>query len=281
MDSSLWFSITVASPSAEERGHELLELGSSGIEVLSDDCLKAFFYHKNIGLIQSRIQELGFVIQLVEVVPSENWLVHCEELWRPITLGSISIHPQLGSDPPEPQDGRAIALLPATGFGTGHHATTAQLIETLDRLSLEDPRRFTRALDIGTGSGILALVSAQLFPCQVLAIDNDPLALENAAINLSLNPTLASRIQITRGSVEQGSGKFDLILCNLYFEIIATLLSPLLAKLTPEGHILLSGIQSHERSQLEALLQEHQLAIIALGERDGWIACHCHFGGLP
>ena len=138
-------------------------------------------------------------------------------------------------------------IIPGLGFGTGHHVATQNILHILQRI----PRNSVScALDVGTGSGILAIAIEKLFNVPVLAIDTDPLALENAADNLTINRT--SQIALREGSLDAADGQFDLIVANLYAEILISMSGELLARLPKHGNIVLSGIVEELKPQVEA-----------------------------
>lgn len=137
----------------------------------------------------------------------------------------------------------AIVIKPGRAFGTGHHATTAGALRAIDRLCGE--RRFTRALDVGTGSGILAIAMALLGAKHVTAIDIDAAALDNARENAELNH-LRRRIRLSTTPVAQLSGRFDLIVANILSSVLIAIAPDLIRLLARRGRLILGGILRRE-----------------------------------
>lgn len=137
----------------------------------------------------------------------------------------------------------AIVIKPGRAFGTGHHATTAGALRAIDRLCGE--RRFTRALDVGTGSGILAIAMALLGAKHVTAIDVDAAALDNARENAALNH-LRRRIRLSTTPVAQLSGRFDLIVANILSSVLIAIAPDLIRLLARRGRLILGGILRRE-----------------------------------
>lgn len=137
----------------------------------------------------------------------------------------------------------AIVIKPGRAFGTGHHATTAGALRAIDRLCGE--RRLTRALDVGTGSGILAIAMALLGAKHVTAIDVDAAALDNARENAALNH-LGRRIRLSTTPVAQLSDKFDLIVANILSSVLIAIAPDLIRLLAGRGRLILGGILRRE-----------------------------------
>lgn len=137
----------------------------------------------------------------------------------------------------------AIVIKPGRAFGTGHHATTAGALRAIDRLCGE--RKFARALDVGTGSGILAIAMALLGAKHVTAIDVDAAALDNARENAALNH-LRRRIRLSTTPVAQLSGRFDLIVANILSSVLIAIAPDLIRLLARRGRLILGGILRRE-----------------------------------
>jgi ribosomal protein L11 methyltransferase len=172
-------------------------------------------------------------------VPDEDWARRSQQDLRAIEAGGLVIAPPWdvpkGSLP-------VIIIEPSTGFGTGHHATTRLCLRMLQRLDL----RRARVLDVGTGSGVLALAAWKLGAADVVAVDNDPDALDNARLNISQNGT-AGAIDIIRDDlsalrIERG----DVVLANLTGAILVRYADELRSLVVTGGYLILSGFASDD-----------------------------------
>ncbi|NDC37493.1 MAG: methyltransferase domain-containing protein [Proteobacteria bacterium] len=243
-----WIEIVAVRPDAEECSVLLFELGALGIEIVGPSSVRAFFQNPPDNLV-ALIEGIGFQVTSATTVAKQNWTGQCPEMWHPVEAGALRIRPVESATaaaalPASPEE---IRIIPGLGFGTGHHTATQHVLHLLQ----EVPRSAVRsALDLGTGSGILAIAISRLFHCPTLAIDNDPLALENAAENIAINH--ATGITATEGTLEQAIDSFDLIAANLYAELLISLAPALKEKLNPGGFLALSGIAEGLAAEVEA-----------------------------
>jgi ribosomal protein L11 methyltransferase len=139
-----------------------------------------------------------------------------------------------------------IVIEPSMGFGTGHHATTRLCLRALQGLDVAD--KFV--LDIGTGSGILALAAARLGAARALGIDNDADAIHSAEDNLSLNPE-AAHVRFATTDLDRGTlGPADVVLANLTGAVLIRSAHRLTAATAPGGTLILSGILATEADEV-------------------------------
>jgi len=193
----------------------------------------------------------------------EDWLARWREGQHPFAVGRLLLVVP-GEDEPEPRlrEGRRILrITPGMAFGTGHHETTRFCLEQLERLAGEG----VDVLDMGTGSGILAVAAALLGCRRVVGIDNDPEALRVAAENVALHG-LSDRIDLVVAGTPETAGvqpPFSLVLANILGSTLIgmapALCGPILA---PGGQLLLAGI----------LAGDEQRAVVAAYREEG---LHC------
>jgi len=167
-------------------------------------------------------------------VPDEDWARRTQEGLRAIEAGRLIVAPPWDI----PRGGKAVIIIePSTGFGTGHHATTRLCLRALRRLEL----RGARVVDIGTGSGVLALAAWKLGAADVVAIDNDPDALDNARDNIARNGAGAS-IDIIRDDLASlRIQRADIVLANLTGAVLVRFASELRGLAVEGGYLILSG----------------------------------------
>lgn len=241
---------------------------SSAFMVLLDITTKADDFWHEFCAQDPRFHEVPLEIR---EITDRDWVAETQRQFTPFVIdGRLWVGPHW-IDPPEifARQGVVIRLDPGMAFGTGSHATTQlcleQLIGTLD--AHPDDRR---VLDMGCGSGILAIAAAKLGAGDVHAIDIDPIAVATARDN-----ALANQVDIHASAAETPpAGVFDIVLANILSQPLKVM-APMLTRLTrPGGSLLLSGIlarQADEILQVYRPLSQHLGPITVLQERDGWV----------
>jgi ribosomal protein L11 methyltransferase len=188
--------------------------------------------------------ELGSELQDIASidVPDEDWARRSQAALTAVRIGRLIVappwdHPHRSAAPTLPaRPGEiAIEIDPSMGFGTGHHATTRLCLALLQQQHLEN----ASVVDVGTGSGVLAIAASLLGAIEVVAIDHDADALANARENINRNQATVTLRQVDLGSLE--SGQFDLALANLTSAVIRRYSLALARLAKPGGAIILSG----------------------------------------
>ena len=261
------------------------EFGAGGAHVISDSCVDVYTdeepsKHQDF---KDNLKQLGLEPTSIRKLEEKNWVQEATDSWEDIACENITIAPWLTEDKPVKRAQGTIYIKPGTGFGTGHHATTFSLIGLLQKIQQTDiATEALSILDLGTGSGILALIAAQLFPnAQIDAVDNDPLALENAQCNLELNSELRSKIKLSHAQAADSSsykkgtkGQYDLVIANIYAEVLCQL-EPLLQTLTKKGApLLISGIMFEKLGLIEDQFSSTEWKKEESVEKDGWVALY-------
>jgi len=162
----------------------------------------------------------------------------------------------------------AIDLDPGMAFGTGTHASTKLVLEELDRLA--DGVAPDRVLDVGAGSGILAIAALKLWPAStVVAVDNDPIAVAACAQNAAANH-VGARMAATLTPVGEVSGTFALVLANIQAHVLRALRKDLSAKVAAGGTLILSGLLSPQAEPVagEYVADGFELVAIRVGTDD-------------
>lgn len=162
-----------------------------------------------------------------------------------------------------------IELDPGMAFGTGQHPSTRLCLLALERMTLTD----TRVLDVGTGSGILAIAAVLLGACDVFGCDIDKQAIEIARENAALNQ-VAEKVQLEVGSLGQwawGLGSWDVIIINILAPVIIELLHLARPLLSDTGRIILSGLIDSQAEDVCAKLAEVGLQVVAREQEGDWV----------
>ncbi|HVF43400.1 MAG TPA: 50S ribosomal protein L11 methyltransferase [Pyrinomonadaceae bacterium] len=195
------------------------------------------------GLASSDVREMRF-----REVEGRDWLAEWKSGWRPVYVGRFVVAPPW-SELEEPGERLVIRVEPGMAFGTGTHETTRLCLA-----AIEKHFRGGSFLDVGTGTGILAIGAAMLAPAaRVEACDTDALAVSVAEENARLNG-VAERIGFRVGSVDDSTPSADVVCANLTADVILPLLPALTAATC--GRLILSGILDTQDEQVRARLLE-------------------------
>lgn len=268
-----YWRIVLRNDNVEERAYLLIEEGALGVEIISDHELACFLEGDDWRLFQKRVVDLGFSWVIAEKVPDINWVQKSTTFLQPLRIGGLQIVPVaegcLSDKVHEPNE-LIIKIIPGCGFGTGHHATTAMVIELLQQpmIASSKPRRF---LDLGTGSGILGLAAAALYGGEIVAVDNDPMAVANATDNLRLNGQ-EKRVKIQLGELDQAQGSFDIIMANLYLNILVEQQRRLSTYLTSGGFLIISGYLVDQQAAVRDAFRDTTWCFQRQLSRDNWCA---------
>jgi len=268
-----WWTLVIDTPEPGESGALLIEKGASGIEEIDSRTVRAFFEgdETSLALYQTVVPACGGKLITVEAVEIRNWVQESEAQWAPLRIGELHVIPVLDSgERATAETSHPLYINPGTGFGTGHHPTTHMVLELLQSVEIQKLPRHSPALDLGTGSGILALGAAELYGCEVDAIEIDPLALENAAKNVALNPRVGNRLHLIEGDLTRAHGPYPLMLANIYAEVLCELAPGLTRLATPETKLVVSGIMAHLKDSV--LTAYRGWRTVTVREDRGWVA---------
>ncbi len=191
---------------------------------------------------------------------NSDWIKEYQQSIRPLKIGKFYIHPTWD----EPQEGSVnIAIDPALAFGTGHHPTTATCLSAVSSYVSEGKT----VCDVGCGSGILAIAAMKL-GAVADACDTDPVSVENARTNASLNGVEFRKIW--QGSVHEADSTYDVVIANIVADVLVMLQKELKAALKDENSLLiLSGIlQKYEQKVLQSY---SECDIVERIPQDEWV----------
>jgi ribosomal protein L11 methyltransferase len=292
-----WLEIRLTLPAAavDLVGQALMELGCTGIAVAeqtldtfempdpdegeAQPTVRAYFAagdpERLCREVQAALQSLvpllpGLPTDLPEYrgFPAEDWAHGWQQHFPPLRVGSrLLIRPSWDETPAESAE-VILTLDPGRAFGTGTHATTALCLDVIARLA-DAPEPPGRVLDVGAGSGILAMAAAALGAREVVACEIDAEAGQVAAENVAANH-LQHLVQVTATPIEELTGRFDLVLANILAGENIRLAPQFLARLAPAGHLALSGILIEQETAVTAAFGQLPLTLVTIDRRDEW-----------
>ncbi len=264
-------SVPVSEAISEGLTNFVWELGALG--VVEDDVLRAFFppdavpreldtrvraYLDGLRALGYRVEDVPPAVRPLEDEPwAEAWKAH----FRPIEIGA-----RLLVAPPWeiPASSRlTIVIEPGRAFGTGHHGSTAGCLALIERLAARE--RFDRALDVGTGSGILAIAAAHLGVREVLAVDGDPDAIAAAVANAARNG-VPDRVRCAIADADAvRAPAFPLVMANLLAPAHRRLAARYAGLVAARGALIVGGILEREADEVATALVSVGFSV---GERE-------------
>jgi ribosomal protein L11 methyltransferase len=214
---------------------------------------------------------LGSAPVVVAPLPERDWVAEAQRSLPPLRAGRFFVH---GShfQGTLPARGIALRIDPGMAFGTGHHESTRGCLLTLDALARE--RRFASPLDLGCGSGILALAAARLWAVPVLAADNDARAVTVARANARLNG-LARLVRVVRSDgygapALRRAAPFDLVTANILANPLIAMAPALARHLAPGGVAVLAGLLRRQERDVLAAHAAEGLTLLARRRLGQW-----------
>ncbi len=293
-----WLEMRLAIPdqAVDLVSQALMEIGCTGITAAekaldtfvvpepdslgNDPVLRAYFiYPENVEMLCDSVQQAlstlaGLYPELAETrldyrqLADHDWASDWQQHFPPFRVGNrLVIHPSW-VDWPTTGNEAVLTLDPGQAFGTGTHATTGLCLEALsDHFeSISPPQSI---LDVGTGSGILAMAGAALGATEVIACDIDSAACQVARANIRQNQ-LTKQISITDDPLDKISGQYDLVLANILAAENIRLADQLVEHLAPKGRLVLSGILIEQEQQVITGFADFPLELLSTSHRDEW-----------
>ncbi len=212
-----------------------------------------------------------------QLVPDDDWAERSQAGLSPVHVGRILVLPGTPNAAPfvpagaEPPPDIVITILPSMGFGTGHHESTRLCLGLLQRASLAG----ASVLDVGTGSGVLAIAAWRLGATRVIAVDLDGDALQSASDNLDLNHARGA-VTLRQMDIARDAGAlgppFDVVLANLTGAMLERECHTLAALMVAHGTLVVSGFETHEDDAVVHAFQQARLAVQDRAVEGTWTA---------
>lgn len=238
----------------------------------------------DLTLAEAMLEEVrGFASVTCEkkVVPQENWNAQWESEYPQVVVEDAEGRAGCTIRAPfheVPAEGLDVVIAPQMSFGTGHHATTHLMTAAL----LDLPLNGRAVLDMGCGTGVLALVAAKRGAAPVLGVDIEHDAVVNSQDNVKLNPDLlpsSDALIFRQGdgtSMESmPNGCWDVICANIHKNVLEADMPAYARTLKGGGSLLLSGFFEGDVKALQSAIDREGLRLRAVASRDGWACMHC------
>ncbi len=237
----------------------------------TDNGFKAYILNENDDpeFVQNTINQLNEVqisFHKTKVKPT-NWNEEWEKNFRPINVED-KCYIRAEFHEPNPKIPYEIVIQPKMSFGTGHHETTYLIIQYLLEMNLEGKD----VLDMGTGTGILAILAKMKGANYVEGIDIDEWAYTNAKENVERNKV---DVTIKEGGAEQiPDRKFDLVIANINKNILLRDIPQYVKALQPNGELILSGLYKEDKPDILTVTKQNGLKFVDEKTKNNWIALH-------
>jgi ribosomal protein L11 methyltransferase len=240
------------------------ELGERGLWEV-----EAFFAHEPDE--EDLLKRTGFPMRVLPV-EDENWIARSLEGLPPVRTERFFLHGEHAAGD-APANAIGLKIEASYAFGTGHHGTTRGCLIAYERLAKR--RTFANALDLGCGTGVLAMAFARAAHRPVVATDIDPLAVRKTRENAHLNRA-APHMRIAHGDgfraahVADGA-PYDLIFANILAGPLMRLMPGIRAHLAQDGCAILSGLLDEQANGVLAMARAHNLRLVRRAALEGWI----------
>lgn len=250
------------------------ELGEVGFDTFEDNdegfCAyieEGAFNPDAVAEIMSRYEGIGELSYSDRVITRQNWNAEWEKNFQPLIIaGRVSVRAPFHPKPAGVD--YDLEIMPRMSFGTGHHETTALMIEN----QLDIDHHGKRVLDMGCGTGILAIMAELLGARQALAVDVEPWTVENARDNAAENHCCTIECRLGGVEVLAGEAPFDLILANINRNVLLEDMHAYAALLPSGNPILFSGFYEEDLAKITAEAARHGLKYERHRELRNWIS---------
>ena len=258
-------------PKSEMLIAQLNELNFTGFEE-SENVLKAYIPHQDFSEnLFNKIIEIVDVKYSYSVVKQINWNEIWEAGFEPVSLfhpeeKSLFAYIRASFHPAETSALHNLIITPKMSFGTGHHATTFQMMEQMSLLDFSNKI----VIDFGTGTGLLSILAEKMGASSIIAIDNDDWSINNAKENIVANQ--CKNIDIIKADTcIKTDMKADIILANINLNVILENLDSLKICSKTSTIVLFSGILKQDEKKLTDSLLEKQFNIIQIKNKENWL----------
>ena len=221
-----------------------------------------------VAQVRALVPSAGERPATVTHLPPEDWVTLSQAGLEPLSVGRFFVH---SGDAVVPAGVRAFHIPAGRAFGTGHHETTSGCLAMLDGLA---DREFASAIDVGTGTGLLAFAVAHLWPsARIVATDIDPVAIEVTAENAALNAVEGIDLIVADGALADpitDHAPYDLVIANILAGPLVSMAPELAAIAGPSATIVLAGLLETQRAEVVAAYEACGCTLEAVDRRGDW-----------
>ncbi len=283
-----YFSLTVDLPEAEAESVEdlLHESGSTGLEVRDretppmpgirgpapgETIVVAYFDDRETAeAAQAELAEAFPAARLLlEEKQQEDWSNAWKALIKSVQVGRLWVGPPWEADS-APKDKVRLVIEPKMAFGTGDHPTTSLCLAAVDAYMAAHPG--VDVLDVGTGTGVLAIAAKKLGAGRVVGTDNDPMSVELARENAESNGT--PEVELSGKELTQVTGTFELVVANILANTLIELAPLIVPKV--KDKLVLAGVLAHQRADVEAAYVNLGLVVEPGAQQGEWVRLEFH-----
>ena len=251
---------------------ELAELGFESFtetdEGLNAYVTEADFEADAVAELVARYQAQTAIAYVVNSLEKKNWNAEWEQNYQPIEVmaGLASVRVRASFHQPDPRFTYDLLINPKMSFGTGHHETTHMMMQ--QQLGLDQAQK--SVLDVGSGTGILAILAVKLGAKTALAFDIEAWAVENAIENAALNN--CPQVRVFEGTITDVSAddRFEVVLANINRNVLLAEIPAYVGHLTPDGQLLVSGFYEHDAPDIIKKATDSGLTLINQLTRNQW-----------
>lgn len=278
-----WYQLTIDLPEEQREVVESLmyDLGATGLEVRDREAppmpgvrgpnageaiIVAYFQDESDAQSAQAALKDDYAEARVELapVPMQDWSNNWKQLIKSIEVGDIWVGPPWDADK-APKGKMRLIIEPKMAFGTGDHPTTMLCLKAID--AFIPKHKGASVLDVGTGTGVLAIAAKKLGAARTVGIDNDAMSVELARENLEVNQT--PDIEISGKTLEDIPGVFDLVLANILANTLIEL-APLIAPKVGK-RLVLAGVLVHQKDEVTAAFVNQGLRATGTETINEWI----------
>lgn len=251
----------------------MAELGELGFEsfVETEDGLEAYVQEEIFDdvavkqMLEEYAGRTAISYQFKKIV-RQNWNEEWEKNFQPIQIGE-QIYVRADFHEPKPDFPYEIIITPKMSFGTGHHETTSMVME--HQLNIDHTNK--KVLDVGTGTGILAVLASKLGASEISAFDIDEWSVENTIENVQLNDV--SNVTVRQGTIEdEPKNIYDIVLANINRNILISQIPAYVTFLRNGGELVVSGFYEKDIADIQTVAESAGLKKVGQLSKNNWVA---------